>query len=419
MGCLAKQGHMVIGMDISETKNELINAGKATILEKDLDNLIEDGRSKGLVQATANVDEAIKNSQVSIICVGTPNNEHGNLSLAYIEQTARSIGSSLKGSEEFHVVAVRSTVVPGTCDWLAELIEEESGLVNNEGFAVISNPEFLREGTAIKDYFEPPMTVIGSSNERATEIMKSVYKELDAPIAVVETKTAEIIKFVNNSYHALKITFANEVGNICKSLGMDSHDVMELFGMDTKLNISTAYFKPGFAYGGSCLPKDLKGLVAIARDNHLNVPVLESVSRSNREQIRRALEIVYESGRRKVGILGLSFKEGTDDLRMSPNVQIAETLLGKGYKLNIFDSNVKVSSLLGKNRSYMQEHLPHLDELITDNLDDVIVNSEILVVCHKSNLFSELDSKYPNKVIIDLARNSNKTSENNYNGICW
>jgi GDP-mannose 6-dehydrogenase len=235
----------------------------------------------------------------------------------------------------------------------------------------------------------------------------------------VETKVAEVIKFVNNSYHALKIAFANEVGNTCKALGIDSHQVMELFGQDTKLNISTAYFKPGFAYGGSCLPKDLLGLIAMARDNDVRTPLLKGISESNDEQVQRALRLVYASGKRKVGMLGLSFKEGTDDLRLSPHVVVAETLYGKGFQLRIFDKNVHVSGLHGKNKAYMDHHLPHLNSLISDDLEAVIVESDVIILSHKNQIFSNIHLRYPEKLVIDLNRNVPILSAGNYQGICW
>ncbi|MCF8461744.1 MAG: nucleotide sugar dehydrogenase [Flavobacteriales bacterium] len=419
MACLAKVGHKVIGVDVSNEKIDLINQGRSTIVETDVDELISEARQKNLVSATLDAYSAVMDSDISIICVGTPNNERGNLNLKYIEQTGQSIAEGIKDKHSFHVVAIRSTVVPGTCANLSSIIEKVSGKKANQDFAVLSNPEFLREGSAVYDYFNPPMTVLGSEMKQATEMMKQLYSDLEAPVVEVETKVAEVIKFVNNSYHALKITFANEIGNICKSLEIDSHEVMNLFGQDTKLNISTAYFKPGFAYGGSCLPKDLSGLVAMGKDNHLRLPVLESIGASNQEQIEKALKLVYSCKKSKIGMLGLSFKEGTDDLRLSPHVEVAENLIGKGYNLRIFDRNVRVSSLLGKNKSYVDAHLPHLNELITDDADAVIAHSEVLIVCHRSSEFKDLQKQYPNKIIIDLNRNSNSLSNGNYHGICW
>jgi len=419
MACLAKAGHKVIGVDVSNEKIDLINQGRSTIVETDVDELISEARQKNLVSATLDAYSAVMDSDISIICVGTPNNERGNLNLEYIEQTGRTIAEGIKNKKSFHVVALRSTVVPGTCANLSSIIEKVSGKKANQDFAVLSNPEFLREGSAVYDYFNPPMTVIGSEMKLATETMKELYSNLEAPVVEVDTKVAELIKFVNNSYHALKITFANEIGNICKSLEIDSHEVMTLFGQDTKLNISTAYFKPGFAYGGSCLPKDLSGLVAMGKDQHLRLPVLESIGASNQEQIEKALRLVYSFKKSRIGMLGLSFKEGTDDLRLSPHVQVAENLIGKGYELKIFDRNVRVSSLLGKNKSYVDAHLPHLNDLITDDSDAVIAHAEVLIVCHRSPEFKDLQHRHPDKIIIDLNRNSDALSSANYHGICW
>lgn len=419
MACLAKAGHHVVGVDVADDKNTLINNGKATIVEKDVDELIREAHGAHRIKATSDAIQAVAETDVSIICVGTPNNERGNLNLAYIEETGRVIGLGLKNKTGYHVVAVRSTVVPGTCEKLKGIIAKYSGKVAEVDFGVLSNPEFLREGSAVYDYFNPPMTVIGSSDSKAIEVVRGLYESLPAPIIVVETKVAEVIKFVNNSYHALKIAFANEVGNTCKALGIDSHQVMDLFGQDTKLNISTAYFKPGFAYGGSCLPKDLSGLSAMARDNDVSTPLLRGIADSNNEQVQRALRLIYATGKKKVGMLGLSFKEGTDDLRLSPHVTVAETLYGKGYDLKIFDQNVHVSGLLGKNKAYMDQHLPHLNVLISDDQQAVIAHAEVLILSHRNVQFSMLHEQYPEKHIIDLNRNVQRLSGGNYQGICW
>ena len=380
LGCLAKNGHKVIGVDVVQHKVDLINQGKPTIIEKDIDTIIAEEHRKGRVSATTDEVAAVSNTDISIICVGTPSTGNGHLNLDYIYNTARGIGQALREKEGFHVIAIRSTVLLGTNRKVGELIEETSGRKRNEAFAVVSNPEFLREGSAVKDYYNPPVTVLGSENEKALNIMAEIYSKVDAPIEKTDIKVAEIIKYVNNSFHALKITFANEVGNICKKLDIDSHKVMDLFCKDTHLNISPYYFKPGFAYGGSCLPKDLKALNTIAHDAYLNSPVLESIERSNQNQKRTAFELITSKGKRKIGILGLSFKKGTDDLRYSPIVEVTESLLGKGYDICIFDEKVNLSNITGTNKHYIETRIPHLSRLLRQDLDEVARHADLLVI---------------------------------------
>ena len=419
LGCLAKNGFNVIGVDINQNKIDLINSGKPTIIEKDIDGIIAEAFSEGKVSATKEYSDAVMQSSVSIICVGTPSTKEGHLNLDYIYQTAKEIGEALRHKNSFHVVAIRSTVLPGTNSEVSRIIEKTSGKKVNHDFGVVSNPEFLREGSAVSDYYNPAVTVLGGEDAKSLKIMASIYKDVNAPIQTVEVKEAELIKYINNAFHALKITFANEVGNICKKLSIDSHKVMELFGMDDKLNISTYYFKPGFAYGGSCLPKDLKGLKTLAHDNYLSSPVIESIEKSNSIQKNNAIDLINNLGSKNVGILGLSFKAGTDDLRYSPIVEVSEYFLGKGYKLKIYDRNVKLSRLTGTNKDFIEEHIPHLADLITDDVDEVIQSSDIIVINHKLKEFTGIVEKYPNKRFIDLARIIDQKSEGNYEGICW
>lgn len=419
LGCLAKNGHKVIGVDVVQHKVDLINQGKPTIIEKDIDTIIAEEHKAGRISATTDQIEAVKNTDVSIICVGTPSTGNGHLNLDYIYNTARGIGEALKEKDSFHVIAIRSTVLLGTNKKVGELIEQTSGKKRNVDFAVVSNPEFLREGSAVKDYYNPPVTVIGSENEKALEIMADIYSKVDAPIEKTEVKVAEIIKYVNNSFHALKITFANEVGNICKKLDIDSHKVMDLFCKDTHLNISPYYFKPGFAYGGSCLPKDLKALNTIAHDAYLNSPVLESIERSNQNQKRTAFELITSKGKRKIGILGLSFKKGTDDLRYSPIVEVTESLLGKGYDICIFDEKVNLSNITGTNKHYIETRIPHLSRLLRQDLDEVAQHADLLVISQNDDRFRDLIDKYPDKQFIDLVRVVDENRNHNYEGIGW
>ena len=319
-----------------------------------------------------------------------------------------------------HLIAIRSTVLPGTNKKVGEIIEEESGLKRDVDFTIVSNPEFLREGTSVEDYFNPPLTLIGTNIPFAEEKFREMYKEIPAEFICTDIKVAEMMKYVNNTYHALKIVFGNEVGNICKSVGVDSHKVMEIFCKDKQLNISPYYFKPGFAYGGSCLPKDMKALKTLAHDNYVEVPVIESIFQSNENQKKRAVQLIMAQGQRKVGVLGLSFKAGTDDLRCSPIVDVVESLLGKGFEIRIYDRNVKVSELTGTNKDFIMAKIPHLQHFVTADLDDVCQNSDVLVVTNKEKDFEEVLKKYPGKIVIDLVRQWKEVDySGKYEGISW
>ncbi len=419
-GCLAQNGHDVIGVDINKFKVELTNRGIATIMEKDIDTIIKDGFEKGRITATTCADEAVQNTDISIVCVGTPSSRKGHLNLSYIFETAEQIGEALKEKESFHTVVIRSTVLPGTNKKFGEVIEKFSGKKRNVHFSVVSNPEFLREGTAVKDYYHPSVTVIGGDNPFALEQVASLYSSIDAPIEVTEIKIAEMIKYVNNSFHALKITFANEIGNICKALEIDSYKVMDLFCKDTRLNISTAYLKPGYAYGGSCLPKDLKGLVTLGHDNYIPTPVLGAIDVSNEIQKRMVYDSIESTGKRNICMIGLSFKEGTDDLRYSPSVDLAEKLIGKGYRISIFDENVHLSKLIGENKSFIDERLPHLSELIYTDLESGIKNNDVVIINHKSFRASGYHDLLEQKdAVLDLVRIPELEYLPNYQGISW
>lgn len=418
MGCLAKNGHTMIGVDISHEKVERINRGQATIIEKDIDQLIAEGFAQKRIRATMDYKEAVKNSDITFICVGTPSSDNGHLNLDFIYETARQIGESLKQKSNFHSVVIRSTVFPGTNNRISEIIEQTSGRIRNQDFAVVSNPEFLREGTAVSDYMNPPLTVLGSTCEKSIAVMKELYANTGAPIEVVAIEVAEMIKYVNNSYHALKVVFANEVGNICKQCGIDSHEVMRIFCMDTQLNISPYYFKPGFAYGGSCLPKDLKGLKTLAHDLYLETPVLGAIEASNTKHIQQTISKIEKFGKKKVGILGLSFKSGTDDMRNSPIVNVIEALYGKGIAIKIFDKNVSLSRLVGKNKSVITDKLPHLDVMLQDTLQDVLDWADVLIIANKEEEFKAIQPT-ENQLIIDLVRIKELESTDNYEGLCW
>lgn len=435
-GCLSSVGHSVIGVDVDKNKVNLINDGKPTIIEKDIERLIEESRNNGKLEATDDVSYAVKNSDISILCVGTPINEAGELNLTYIYKVAEQIGNALRDKNTFHVVVVRSTVKPGTYNELARIINEKSGKSLNMGFAIVMNPEFLREGSAVNDYNNPPYTLLGSESERALDLVKGLYSHISAPVYTVKPSVAEIIKYINNSFHALKVTFANEVGNICKSIDIDSHIVMDLICKDTKLNISPYYLKPGSAYGGSCLPKDLKALVTLSKSYNVDIPVLGNIERSNELHKERILKEILKHDNKKIGVLGLSFKAGTDDLRESPMIELVERLIGKGFTVKIHDDNVRLSKLMGSNKSYLESKLPHVVNLLAD-LEETIEESDILVIANKEKTYNSIfndssasDSEengnllkklgLKDKIVIDLVRiTENPNFEGNYNGISW
>ena len=431
--CLAKLGHTVIGVDVNENKVRLINEGKPTIIEEGIAELCAEAHSKGLMSATMDVREAVHATDVSFIVVGTPSSKEGHLNLNYIYKVAEQIGEALKSKPKnyliknaesdlacsnsnsldpqsaqkqafgqpdaqsctdtqsdslqknvslpkndknglLHIIAIRSTVLPGTNEKVGEIIAQASGLVRGKDFTIVSNPEFLREGTSVKDYFNPPLTLVGT----------------DMP------------------------------DNICKELNIDSHKVMEIFCKDKQLNISPYYFKPGFAYGGSCLPKDMKALKTLAHDHYVEVPVIEAIGESNELQKRRAVQLIMAQGQRKVGILGLSFKSGTDDLRCSPIVDVVESLLGKGFEIRIYDKNVKVSELTGTNKDFIMAKIPHLQHFVTDDLEAVCRESDVLVVTNKEAEFADVLARWPGKTVVDLVRQWKEVDyEGHYEGLSW
>lgn len=429
--CLAKLGHTVIGVDVNENKVRLMNEGKPTIIEDGIAELCREAHDKGLMSATTDVREAVHKTEVSFIVVGTPSSKEGHLNLNYIYTVAKQIGEALRDKAVSHqpsavsgtlrhIVAIRSTVLPGTNERVGEIIAEASGLVRGKDFTIVSNPEFLREGTSVKDYFNPPLTLVGTDMPEAETVFREIYKGIEAEFICTDIRVAEMMKYVNNTYHALKIVFGNEVGNICKELNIDSHKVMEIFCKDKQLNISPYYFKPGFAYGGSCLPKDMKALKTLAHDHYVDVPVIEAIGESNELQKRRAVQLIMAQGKRKVGILGLSFKAGTDDLRCSPIVDVVESLLGKGFEIRIYDKNVKVSELTGTNKDFIMAKIPHLQHFVSDDLETVCRESDVLVVTNKEKEFADLLERYPNKVVVDLVRQWKEVDyAGHYEGLSW
>ena len=418
VGCLAQNGHYIIGVDISQAKVDLINKGIPTIIENKIDKIIAEQYNANRIIATSDYFKAIKETEISIICVGTPSTQEGHLDLSHIYNTAEQIGKALIEKDDFHTVVIRSTVLPGTNFKFGEIIENISEKKRNTDFAIVSNPEFLREGNAVEDYFNPPVTIIGSDNNEAIEKMKKVYEELNGPVETVDIEIAEMIKYVNNSFHALKITFANEVGNICKKLGIDSHELMRIFCLDNKLNISCKYLKPGFAYGGSCLPKDLKALKTLAHDFYLETPVLNTIEISNNYQKNLATDLILKTEKNKIGFFGIAFKEGTDDLRYSPAIDLIEKLIGKGKEVFIYDKYVHLSKLIGSNKSFIEEKLPHISSLVISDVDLFISTCEVLVFSNSSDNINSINIP-PEKIIIDFARNNELKKAENYIGLSW
>lgn len=421
-GCLANEGHEVIGVDPNQTKVDLINQGKTPIIEKDIGELIEMAVKEGRLRATTDASEAIRGTELSLICVGTPSQLNGNLDLKFVRRVCERIGSALKTKPERHVMVVRSTVLPGTMrNVVIPTLEEFSGKRAGVDFGVCNNPEFLREGSSVYDFYHPPKTVIGETDTQSGDRVASLYDKMDALLIRTDLETAEMVKYTDNAWHALKIGFANEIGNICKTLGIDSHKVMNIFCRDTKLNISASYLKPGFAFGGSCLPKDLRALIYKARRLDLNLPILKSILPSNELQVERCVRMIMEKGSKKVGVLGFSFKAGTDDLRESPIVEVVERLIGKGYDIRLYDRNVNLASLVGANRDYILNHIPHISRLMVKGVDEVLAHADTVVIGNGDKEFrGVLDRLRPDQVVVDLVRIGERQSEvDRYDGICW
>lgn len=421
-GCLAKDGHSVIGVDPYKTKVDLINAGQTPIIESDIGEIIKDVVAKGRLRATTDVEEAVLNSDVSFICVGTPSQLNGSLDLRYVRHVCEEIGAAMARKGHFHIVVQRSTVLPGTmADVVIPTLEQFSGKKAGVDFGVCSNPEFLREGTSVYDFYNPPKTVIGESDKRSGDLVAALYQELKAPLIRTDVKTAEMVKYADNVWHAVKVSFGNEIGSICKAAGIDGHKVMEIFCQDQKLNLSAYYLKPGFAFGGSCLPKDVRALSYKAKALDLTLPLVQSVMPSNDAHIERAMRMITAKDKRKIGVLGFSFKAGTDDLRESPIVEMIERLLGKGYDIRIYDRNVNVAKLVGANKDYILNRIPHISRLMMDSVSDVLTHAEIIVVGNGDAEFKGVNERIrSDQVIVDLVRISQATSnERNYDGICW
>lgn len=420
--CLASEGHTVVGVDPNGAKVGLINEGKTPIVEKGLGELLARAVADKLLQATSDAQEAVAATDISFICVGTPSEANGSLDLKYVRRVCEEIGEALKGKTGFHIVVARSTMLPGTvANTIIPTLEAHSGKTAGVDFGVCSNPEFLREGTAVFDYRNPPKTVVGASDEVSAESLIDLYRDLNAPLINTDIATAEMVKYTDNVWHALKVGFANEIGNICKEVGIDGHAVMDIFSQDTKLNLSSYYMKPGFAFGGSCLPKDVRALNYRARTLDLDTPIISSILPNNENQVKRGLDLIIAKGNKKISILGFSFKAGTDDLRESPVVELIERLIGKGYDLRIYDKNVNLAKLVGANRDYIFNAIPHISRLMVDTVEEAVSHGETIVVGNGSEEFREIMSMTSEQqLIVDLVRIAAKPIEDQrYDGICW
>jgi GDP-mannose 6-dehydrogenase len=420
---LANKGHAVIGVDVNPTKVELFHKGHSPVIEEGIAELMRKGVDEGRISATVDTRYAVMNSSISLICVGTPSRTNGSLDLDHVERVCKDIGLVLAEKVDYHIVVLRSTVLPGTSeDVLLPILEQSSGKKAFRDFGLCFNPEFLREGIAVKDFADPPFTVIGSDDERTSRAVAELYSMLTAPVMVVPIKVAEMVKYANNAFHALKVTFANEIGNLCKQQGIDSHLVMDIFSQDTKMNLSPYYLKPGFAFGGSCLPKDLRALIYHSHRYDLNLCVLNAVLESNRRQVEIAYEMVKATGYKNIGVLGISFKAGTDDLRASPVVDLIEHLIGKGYQINIYDKNVSLANLYGANRAYIEQEIPHIAQLMQDTILDVLKSSQVIIIGNDAPEFKTILSQVrEDQIVIDLVRGVEGaiTSNGHYQGICW
>jgi GDP-mannose 6-dehydrogenase len=397
-------GNSVIGLDIAPAKLEAINAGRSPIVEAEMDQLISGARAAGTLRASGDVDEALQQSDLSFVCVATPSERNGSLNLQSIRQVCRQMGAALRKKPSFHTIVIRSTVLPGTIETVViPTLETESGKKEGEDFAACMNPEFMREGTAVKDFFHPPFSIVGAKRPADAQRVLQLYAEIPGEVFSTPLAVAEMVKYTCNAYHALKISFANEIGAFCDQVGVDSSQVMKIFAADKKLNISSAYLSPGFAFGGSCLPKDLRSLNYKAKELDLRLLLLDAIMPSNAEHIERALHTVLQTGKRKIGMLGLSFKAGTDDLRESPAVQLIKRLIGEGCEIKIWDDNVTLGRLMGSNRQFIEEVIPHIGSLLCGDMREVIDPSEVIVLGTKAVERASIAGLLrPEQVLVDL-----------------
>ena len=421
--CLAERGFRIVGVDVNRAKVDMINAGQTPIVEEKIGDVVRQAVDSEHLTATDDVQAAVLSTDASLVCVGTPSKANGDLELTYVRRVAEQIGQAIGKKDSYHTVILRSTVLPGTTENVVlPILEEHSGKRVGIDFGLCFNPEFLREGSSVKDFHAPPFTLVGVTHQQDAEVVRELYGWLDAEFLVEDIRTAEMVKYINNSYHAVKVAFANEVGRLSAALGIDSHAVMNIFCKDTKQNLSAYYLKPGFAFGGSCLPKDLRAILYKAKSVDVPLELLQSTLLSNKTQIDAGIQLVEQLGNKKVGLLGLSFKAGTDDLRESPLVTLVETLLGRGYQVRIFDENVALSRLVGSNKAYIEQELPHISELLEPSLEEVVENSETIVIGNPDPRFRQVVEELPaSKQLVDLVRITPEWKSNyeHYHGIGW
>ena len=417
--CLADLGYDVTGVDVDANKVDIINRGQSPIIEPGLAELIKCGVVAGRLRAST---EPCLLGEIVMICVGTPSNENGSLGLRHLMRVIEGIGALLRTSDQYHVITVRSTVLPGTVEkGVIPLLEETSSKVVGRDFGVCMNPEFMRETTAVEDFHRPPFTIIGEQDQRSGDVLAALYEPIRAPLERPSIAEAEMVKYACNAFHAAKVCFGNEIGTLCKSMGIDSHRVMDIFCKDTRLNLSPYYLRPGFAFGGSCLPKDLRAITYQAKRNDVEVPMLSSLMASNEKQIQHAYRMVKAMGRTKIGVLGLSFKLGTDDVRESPVVILIEMLIGKGYAVSIYDEEVSLAKLHGANKRYLDETIPHVTSLMESSVAKVLDKSDLVIVSKKADEFrKEIDVLERDICIIDFVRLfADYKGKPHYEGIAW
>lgn len=422
--CLAQKGNRVIGVDVNPKKVEMLESGRSPVLEKGIDELIGESHGACRLHGSMNGTTAVRDSDLSIVCVGTPSEKNGRLDLQHVEKVCQEIGQGLARKNGPHVVVVRSTVLPGTTQSLViPTLEKASGKRAGVDFVVCYNPEFMREGSAVGDFFQPAVTVLGAADPAHLASLRELYDWVPGKVFETSLAAAEAAKYVSNTFHALKVSFANEVGTFCKALGVDTEAVFEIFTADARLNVSPAYLSPGFAFGGSCLPKDVRALAYCAREADLRLPLLESILPSNSEHIERAAEAILRSGKKKVGVLGLSFKTGTDDLRESPLIQLTKRLLGEGCEIRIWDKDVSLGRLVGSNRQFIEETIPHIGSLLAQDLKSVITSCDVVVIGTRAvdsqTLAASLRKEQIVIDLINLEKSRRLSGENRYEGICW
>jgi GDP-mannose 6-dehydrogenase len=421
--CLAHAGHRVVGVDVNPEKVAMVAAGHSPIVEARMDELVAAGHKACRLHATTDSGAAIQDSDISFICVGTPSLPNGKLDLGHVEHVASEIGTALKRKNSFHIIVLRSTVLPGTTEsLLIPAVERASGRQEGSHFAVCYNPEFMREASAVADFLNPPYTILGARDPKHRMLLREIYKSIPAQLFETSIRVAEMVKYVSNVFHAVKVCFGNEIGTLCKGLGVDTEDVTRIFLSDTKLNISPAYLSPGFAFGGSCLPKDLRAVTYKAKELDLGLPLLESILHSNTVHLDRAVDAVLRTNRKKIAMLGLSFKAGTDDLRESPQVQLVKRLLGEGCQIKLWDRDVSLGKLAGSNQQYIEKVIPHIGSLLSSDFQEVVRSSEVVIIGTKIDKDQLSECISSDQIVIDLINLNAKMRpavKASYQGICW